>query len=549
MKKITLLLFTVLLSSFASAQYFVDFEDTTSGGYASEVIELSGLEWDFQEALIGSLANDWKNGERSARLRGYGDTNFTMVEDKPNGIGEVTFFYRRYGSDAQVEYVVEMSSDGGSTWSAIAAPFTAQDSDDVQFFSATVDEANDARIRIRTTADTGSANRRLNVDDITITDFGSVGNPSITITSPSNNAELDPGTSSVDVVFTASNVPDGAEFDITVNGGTTTLGVTSPFTINTQNGESYTVLVEMVLGQTIEASATINFSIADVIQVADIAAFRADVEANGVGGYYEFTGALTFTHGDDFRNRKWFQNASGPGVMIFDFDGIIPNEAYSFGDQVTGLTGQSNFSNGVLQLLPTEDAGVVTGNNQPSIQVLSLDIYATDFADYESRLIGFDNVFFPDADGALTFENGQNYDLTDGTTTIVKRTEFFNVDYIGSTVPQGSLNGVAGIASQFNGTGQIFARFDADIDVTLNISEFSKTEFSIYPNPATDRVNFKSPNGETFQVGIYNVLGRKVMDAEISGDSSINISNLQSGIYLVQFGKGQGSFTKKLIVQ
>lgn len=548
MKKITLLLFTVLFTTLSSAQYFVDFENETSGGYASEIIELSGLEWDFQDALIGSLDNDWKNGERSARLRGYGTTNFTMVEDKPNGIGDVTFFYRRYGSDAQVEYVVEISSDGGTTWSAIAAPFTAPDTDEVQFFSATVDEANNARIRIRTTDESGSSNSRLNVDDITITDFGSVGSPSVIITSPSDNAVLDPGTTSVDISFSAQNEPAGAQFDITVNGSTTT-GVTSPFNLTTQNGESYTVEVELVDGQSIAASASIDFSVADVTQVADIAALRADVDANGDGGFYEITGPVTFSHGDNFRNRKWFQNETGPGLMIFDFDGIIDNDVYAFGDQVSGLTGQSNFNNGVLQLLPTADNGVVTGNNEPSVQILSLSEFINNYESYESILVGFQNVSFPNADGTLTFENGQNYDLSDGTNTITSRTEFFNVDYIGTVIPQGELAGVVGVASEFNGNPQIFSRFAADIDVTLSIANFDKSEFAIFPNPASGKVNFKSPIGETFQVGIYNVLGRKLMDAEISGDTSLDISNLQSGIYMVQFGEGKGSFTKKLIVQ
>jgi len=379
------------------------------------------------------------------------------------------------------------------------------------------------------------------------TDGGST-DPAVFITSPANNAILDPGTSTVDVTFSAQNEPAGAQFDITVN-GSTTVDVTSPFAVNTSNGQTYNVEVELVSGQTIEASSSISFSIADFTQVPDIAAFRADVETNGAGGYYQITGAATFTYGDNFRNRKWFQDATGPGLMILDFDGIIDNDVYTFGDQVVGLTGQSNFNNGVLQLLPTEDAGTVSGNNPPSIQILALDEFINNYSNYESKLVGFQTVSFQEADGIVTFENGENYNLTDGVNTITKRTEFFNVDYIGSVIPQGTLAGVAGIASQFNGDPQIFSRFAADIDVTLSISEYNRNEFAMFPNPATGFVTISVPNGEAFQVGIFNILGRKVMNAEISGDKRLNISNLQSGIYLVQFGKGNDSFTKKLIVQ
>ncbi|GGE36913.1 T9SS type A sorting domain-containing protein [Psychroflexus planctonicus] len=394
----------------------------------------------------------------------------------------------------------------------------------------------------------GGATFESIIGTATYTPEGGSNDPAVFITSPANNAVLDPGTTSVDVAFSAQNEPAGAQFDITVNGSTTT-GVTSPFNLTTQNGESYTVEVELLDGQSIAASASIDFSVADVTQVADIAALRADVDANGDGGFYEITGPVTFSHGDNFRNRKWFQNETGPGLMIFDFDGIIDNDVYAFGDQVTGLTGQSNFNNGVLQLLPTADNGVVTGNNEPSVQILSLSEFINNYESYESILVGFQNVSFPNADGTLTFENGQNYDLSDGTNTITSRTEFFNVDYIGTVIPQGELAGVVGVASEFNGDPQIFSRFSADIDVTLSIANFDKSEFAIFPNPASGKVNFKSPIGETFQVGIYNVLGRKLMDAEISGDTPLDISNLQSGIYMVQFGEGKGSFTKKLIVQ
>ncbi|GGE14415.1 T9SS type A sorting domain-containing protein [Psychroflexus salis] len=371
--------------------------------------------------------------------------------------------------------------------------------------------------------------------------------PAVFITSPANNAVLDPGTTNVDVTFAVQNEYPGLRFDITVN-GSTTVDVSSPFNVATQNGENYNVTLELVDGQTIIDDVTIDFSVADITQVADIAAFRADVETNGPGGFYEITGASTFTHGDNFNNRKWFQS-NGAGVMIFDPNDVIDNDVYVFGDQVTGLTGVSNFNNGVLQLIPTADNGVVSGNSEPSVQILSLNEFITNYDSYESLLVGFQNVQFTGADGSVVFENGTNYDLSDGNDEIVMRTEFFNTDYIGNVVPQGVLAGVVGMASQFNGAPQIFSRFEADIDVTLNIADFNKNEFAIFPNPASSEINILSPNGEVFQVGVYNLLGKKVMTTEISGETKLNISNLQSGLYLVKFGQGNGSFTKKLIIK
>jgi hypothetical protein len=57
--------FIFLISIFAQkveAQYFIDFEGPgeTKTGYASGTVNLSGLDWNMTEALIGTLDADWK---------------------------------------------------------------------------------------------------------------------------------------------------------------------------------------------------------------------------------------------------------------------------------------------------------------------------------------------------------------------------------------------------------------------------------------------------------------------------------------------------------
>ncbi|MFO7702791.1 MAG: DUF5689 domain-containing protein [Psychroflexus maritimus] len=302
--------------------------------------------------------------------------------------------------------------------------------------------------------------------------------PSVFIDSPANNAVLNPGTTSVDVSFSTQNEPDGAQFDITVNGSTTT-GVTSPFNLTTQNGETYAVEVELLEGQSVVASATIEFSVADIIQVQNITELRADFEANGEGRFYEITGVSTMSHADGFNNRKWFQDDSFSGIMIYDQSEVIAEDAYEAGDQVTNLVGETAVFNGVLQLVPSSDNGVVVGNQMPATQIITLSQYLADFETYESTLVGFENVSFVDADGTLEFGTGQNYDFTDGQDTSVIRTEFFSADYIGTIIPTGTLDGLRGVGSQFNGTAQIFPRDSEDINVVLSINGFEKTQFRL----------------------------------------------------------------------
>ena len=146
--------------------WLIDFEGVTKGNYDPGTLELSGLEWGFTAAMIG--LDDLEEERRSLRMRGYEESAFTLLEDLPDGLNRVSFLYRRYGSDTQVDWKVEYSVDQGESWTQIGDDFTAPASDDVQTFSKNVNVSDPARVRIvRASADgNDSKNRRLNIDDI-----------------------------------------------------------------------------------------------------------------------------------------------------------------------------------------------------------------------------------------------------------------------------------------------------------------------------------------------------------------------------------------------
>ncbi|WP_051605793.1 T9SS type A sorting domain-containing protein [Polaribacter sp. Hel_I_88] len=84
---------------------------------------------------------------------------------------------------------------------------------------------------------------------------------------------------------------------------------------------------------------------------------------------------------------------------------------------------------------------------------------------------------------------------------------------------------------------------------TLNTESNELLGFSMFPNPATDRLNISAK--ETIQnADIFNVLGKKVMSVDVNDTkTSINISNLSSGIYLVKYNVGNTTGTAKFIKQ
>ncbi len=148
----------------------VDFEGVgeTKGSYVSGVVNLSGIDWALTDVLIGTSSLDWKEGARSARLRGYGHSAMTMQADLANGLGAISFFYRRYGTDSQADWRVEYSTDGGTNWVQIGADFTAPAADDVQVFSNVPSVAGSVRVRIKRGTEEGATNRRLNIDHMVL---------------------------------------------------------------------------------------------------------------------------------------------------------------------------------------------------------------------------------------------------------------------------------------------------------------------------------------------------------------------------------------------
>lgn len=68
----------------------------------------------------------------------------------------------------------------------------------------------------------------------------------------------------------------------------------------------------------------------------------------------------------------------------------------------------------------------------------------------------------------------------------------------------------------------------------LSVTAFSKNDFIIYPNPATDSISVTLSEGfKTGNVILYTVLGQKVLEEKITKQSSsISIKSLDKGTYL-----------------
>lgn len=72
---------------------------------------------------------------------------------------------------------------------------------------------------------------------------------------------------------------------------------------------------------------------------------------------------------------------------------------------------------------------------------------------------------------------------------------------------------------------------------------------SIYPNPASgQKVYINTKENKAKKVEIYNVLGKNILSANLTG-SELNISSLEPGVYIMKIQEGKSSATRKLVVR
>lgn len=91
--------------------------------------------------------------------------------------------------------------------------------------------------------------------------------------------------------------------------------------------------------------------------------------------------------------------------------------------------------------------------------------------------------------------------------------------------------------------------FGVELADALGVNDNNNNSFSLYPNPVSGgilNIVTNTPGEKT--VVIYDVLGKQVMNTIISG-KELNVSSLNSGLYMVSVTQNKATVTKKLIVQ
>ncbi len=86
------------------------------------------------------------------------------------------------------------------------------------------------------------------------------------------------------------------------------------------------------------------------------------------------------------------------------------------------------------------------------------------------------------------------------------------------------------------------------LDHNLSVSTTNQSKIAVYPNPATNEIHFAGINSDTYNVTIKDITGKTLNIFELNaGNTTIDVSNLKSGMYLIEFENQETRFTEKLI--
>lgn len=148
---------------------------------------------------------------------------------------------------------------------------------------------------------------------------------------------------------------------------------------------------------------------------------------------------------------------------------------------------------------------------------------------------------------------GHDWKTYGGGSYTIHSNQVYYVKYADDTVYRLYFTGFSG-----SSTGDLSFSFE-DVTNTLGIEEVSETvSFGVYPNPSIDKkINLVYDNkldANKNEVAIFSTTGQKVFQANLNQNSgfynkTLDLSSLNSGVYILQFTSGDYNITKKIILK
>jgi len=563
-----LMLFLFNMVSFAQCPLFEDFENMSqNAGYAGkEVTTTAGKWWIVGYSQMDQ--NDRRIDEKSIRLRaGNSDTLnnvqgvntkganvIQMLFDKPQGVGEVSFYYGSYSTHSGGVVSVEYSKDGGTTWlkpenNSVTSPKWA-DVNEMKKFTVLINEQVSIRIRIIKYKQSGSTS--VNVDNICVTDFvcencvaapvfnppgGNFNNPvNVTITSNTPNATIR---------YTLDGTPPDESSTVYAN----PISITETKTLKAKAWKA---------GMEESAVSTANYVF--IQGIPTLAALRALAPAYNGGtnagtAVYTYSGQAVVTQVQDYNNVRYIQDETA-AIMIFDKDKKLTSQ-WLVGDKITDLSGTLTNYFGMIEFVPVEGECEPIGwlHKVPATTITAAQLDADPNNSIQAKVVIINNVQYTQTGN---FAKGTYYNLKENNMVYdsVVYTDKYEADYIAPTplpIPTVLVN-IKGVILFKGGLGfqtkNRIVPLDYANNVVMRINDINKSAIKLAPNPAQSFVEICT--GSNMKLEIYSLLGTKIgTETLYEGSNTISIANYPAGVYMMKFidtNSGQ-TVVQKLVIR
>ena len=90
--------------------------------------------------------------------------------------------------------------------------------------------------------------------------------------------------------------------------------------------------------------------------------------------------------------------------------------------------------------------------------------------------------------------------------------------------------------------------FDIRVSNSTSIKTIQKTNISIYPNPANNRLFYRADDNPIKELTMTDITGKTVIEKDhLQRKGDINISSLSKGLYIIHIKTTKGQFSTKVV--
>ncbi len=452
---------------------------------------------------------------------------------------EFKFDLATFSSGAANPALIEISFDGGTTYTQTATSTTPSSSSYISSGSINLNSlSNQVKIRI---SNSGSSGRGVRLQNLILVAYDS--SPLITVsTNAISNLNYVEGGNSPEDTFTVegSNLSNSiiitppANFEISETSGA---GYTSSSI--TLNGSSGT-LAETTIYVRLQSGLTANAYSGNI----DITSTDASPKSIAVSGnvFMAPTNSIKITGVYDAKN-----NSTPKGIELYVINDISDLSAFGIGSANNG-----GGSDGKEFTFPAVSVTAGTYLYVTSDLVGFNSFFDTSLSNYQSGAMGVNG-----DDAIELFENGVVIDTfgdinTDGTGTAW--------DYVDGWAYRNNGTGPDGATFNINNwtfsgpnnldgvtNSESTKPFPTNSQV-LSANTFKTLVFNIHPNPTNlGYVTLNLKNTTKTNISVFNVLGKLVLSKTLT-NNTLDVSSLNSGVYLVKITQKKAIGTTKLVI-